>query len=253
MTVYGVAAAFAFYFGPGIAAVFCGAYSFFQNQRIQLGPLKTFLFIRPVSTKDLASARIAGTLQSVLISIPPIVVTCAIAVFIAARSNNPDGLPGFVHEHMGLGGVAIAILLLLAFLAALWSIQWFGNILAFGAIFYVGVMAFYMVAEFESFRSYMYMYLREIFRAAILVAYLVCAFLFYLAHRRGLLETKNLYIALAAMPFLAAGWFTFLNLGNLQHGQPYDFAQLAEVMPFAILPIAPIATVPLIMHFARHR
>ena len=85
------------------------------------------------------------------------------------------------------------------------------------------------------------------------IAISVCAFLFYLAHRRGLLETKNLFIALAAMPFLAAGWVTFTYLGNLHHGQPHDFPQLAEVMPFAVLPLAPLATVPLIMHFARHR
>ena len=51
----------------------------------------------------------------------------------------------------------------------------------------------------------------------------------------------------------AAGFWTFLNWDNIQYGEPYDYAHLAEIISFAVLPIAPLVTVPLLMHYARHR
>lgn len=257
MTVYSVTVVMGFYTALGSTALFFGAYSFFQNQRIQLGPQKTFLFIRPVSTKNLASARIAATLRSVLISIPPFAVVCAITVFFAARSNDndPNGLPGFVQEHIGLDGAAIAILLLLGIITAIWCVQWFGNLLAFGTIFTVGAWVYITIVALKSLLTETEsLFESEVFATnAVLICALVCAFLFYLAHRRGLLETKNFFIALAASPFLAAGFWTFFNWDNIQYGEPYAYAHLAEIIPFAVLPLAPLATVPLIMHFARHR
>lgn len=251
MTIYSVAIAMAFYTALGATALFFGSYTFFQNQRIQLGAQKTFLFIRPVSTKDLASARIAATLRSVLITVPPFVIVCAITVFFAARSDDLNGFPGFVQERIGLEGAAIAVLLLLGFTAAIWCAQWFGNILASLAILAGPAILFSILFEAgivsEATGN---IYTARIFSA---IAIPGCVYLFYLAHRRGHLKTKHALIAVATLPFLLTGWFTFMNWDNILNAEPYEFTRIAHILPFAILPILPFATVPLIMQYARHR
>ena len=274
MTVYSVAVAFAFYLGLGIAAVSCGGYNLFQNQRIQLGPLKAFLFIRPVSTKDLAHARISATLRSTLISLAPFAIVCAIAIFFVARSDPQEGLPAFVQGHIGLGGAAIAILLLLGYLGALWCLQWSGNIVAIGSIIAAGAGIFTVIVgvgwiilfafpALEAALTEMETKMAPIIESKIfetiallvitLVSALACAFLFRLAHRRDLLERKSLVMALAAFPFLVAGFSMLQNLDAIDSGQPYDLGHLTGIIPFAILAILPLATVPLVMNFARHR
>ena len=251
MTVYFVAITIAFYTALGVATISCGCYTLFQNQRIQLGPEKTFLFIRPVSTKDLATARIAATLKSVLIAIPPFVIVCAITIFFAARADDPNGLPGYVQERIGLDGAAIALFLLLGFMTIIWCAQWFGNVLAALAIVALPAITFSILSESGVISETAgYLYTARVFSA---IAIPGCAYLFYLAHKRGQLEMKHIYMALAVMPLLAAGCFTFMNLDNFLNAEPYDFIRAVHLIPFAILPIAPLATIPLVMNYARHR
>lgn len=200
----------------GITAALFGAYCFFQNQRLQTGPQKTFFFIRPVSTQTLATARLVVALRSTVVSMVPLVLACAVAVTFAARSEFPTGLATVVERGTGLGGVGIAVLLFCGLLEPFWTlICGIGTLILFGG----------------------------------------CAYLFYMARQRDLVEKRNLLIAVAALPLLVVGfatlisWDCYMNGGALRFWPPVNGGMLA----LAVLPLASLATVPLFMHHARHR
>ena len=238
-----------------ITAGLFGAYCFFQNQRLQTGLQKTFLFIRPVSTKTLATARIVVALRSAVVSLVPLVLACAVAVMFAARSEDTSGLPAVVERNMGLGGIGIAVLLLSGMLAAVWCLQWFGNVAALVTLLGVGSAVLWVVSGFDALR--MESYLAPMLGLGTLLLFAGCAYLFYMAHRRDLVAGGKLLMALGALPVLAVGfsalmgWETFVNGGRL-FWAPMDSGPLG-LLAFAVLPVAPLATVPLFMHWARHR
>ena len=249
MAAYGETVVLYFYISLVFSAMFLGALFFFQNFRLQTGPQRAFLFIRPVTTKALASARVAGALRSVLVSMVPLAIAGAVAIVLAAWSTVAGGLSGFVDQHMGIGGTVIALLSLIGIFAMVWCVQWFGAMVALFALWLVSTIFVEVLDVFYPVNRVSYALWLT---GAIAIA--GCAYLFYKAHQLGLLDRKSVRIGLIAWPLLAAGFLTRLIWGHLIDGQPYDFTYLSQtVFVAAALPIAPFATVPLIMHWARHR
>ena len=231
-----------------ITAALFGAYCLFQNQRLQTGPQKTFLFVRPVSTKTLATARVVVALRSAVVSMVPLVLACAVAVMLAARSEDPAVVQNYmVHRLLGghavtLGGIDIAVLLLLGMLAAVWCLQWVGNVVAFLALFWIGSACLWVLSGFDYTR--LEPFWTPMLGIGTLMLFAGCGYLFYLAHQRDLVERSRLLIALAALPLLLVGLSTLMSWeGYVNSG----------MLAFAVLPLAPLATVPLFMHYARHR
>lgn len=250
LAFYGELVAVMCYAALGLAATTLGAYCFFQNQRLQLGSLKTFLFIRPVSTKAIANARLDVVFRSVVVSMVPLVLACAVAVLLSARSTEPTGLTAIVD--MGVGGVGVALLMFFGMLAAVWCVQWFGNLLALLSALGIGSLFLLAFIDFDSGRVE-----ALLFWITAIVLFTASALLIYMARQRDLLENKSLYFALAAWPLLVLGfsmllhWDHYINNGGSLYGLLLH--NTSTVLTFAVLPLAPLATVPLVMQYARHR
>lgn len=256
LAAYGEIVAGICFFMLGLTTATFGAYCCFQNQRLQIGPQKTFLFIRPVSTKAIANARLVVALRSVVISMVPLILVCAVAVLLAARSGtstDPSVLPAFVDKHMGLSGAGIALLLFFGMFAITWCVQWFGNLLAPLAV--LGIVSLFQLAVVGN--DYHRVEEDYLFGITGLVLFAASAFAGYMAHQRDLVEKKSLYVALAAWPLLAVGFSMLLHWGQYVNNgsSPYELLlhNTSNVLAFAVLPIAPLVTVPLFMHYARHR
>ena len=237
----------------GITAALFGAYCFFQNHRLQTGPQKTFLFIRPVSTKTLATARVVVALRSSVASLVPLVLAYVVTVLLMARLEDSTGMPAVIESSTGLGGLGVAAVLLCGALAAVWCLQWFGNVAAFLSLLGVGSAVLWVMSGFDDTR------LVPVSPPALWIGTFMlfagCAYLFFAAFRRDLVEKRGLLIALAALPFLFIGFSTLLSLDGYADG---GFLRIwapirSRLLAFAVLPLAPLATVPLFMHLARHR
>ena len=260
----------------GITAALFGAYCFFQNHRLKTGPQKTLLFIRPVSTKTLATARVVVALRSSGVSLAPLVLAYVVTVLFVARVEDSTGVPAVIESSTGLGGIGVAAVLLCGALAAVWCLQWFGNVAAFLSLLGVGGAVLWVISGFDDTRLRLDPVSPPALWIGTFILFAGCAYLFYAAFRRDLVEKRSLLIALAALPFLFVGFSTLLSLdgfgdgGFLRIWAPIRSRLLARGprteggraardrrfrrgSVFAVLPLAPLATVPLFMHLARHR
>ena len=237
----------------GITAALFGAYCFFQNHRLQTGPQKTFLFIRPVSTKTLATARVVVALRSSVVSLVPLVLAYVVTVLFMARLEDSTGVPALIERYTGLGGIGVGALLLCGALAAVWCLQWFGNVAAFLSLLGVGSAVLWVLSGFDDTR--LEPMSPPVLWIGTFMLFAGCAYLFFAAFRRDLVEKSSLLLTLAALPFLFVGFSTLLSLDGYGDG---GFLRIwapirSRLLAFAVLPLAPLATVPLFMHLARHR
>ena len=239
----------------GITAALFGAYCFFQNHRLQTGPQQTFLFIRPVSTKTLATARVVVALRSSVVSLVPLVLAYVVTVLFVARVDDSTGMPAVIESSTGLGGLGVATVLLCGALAAVWCLQWFGNVAAFLSLLGVGSAVLWVISGFDDTRLRLDPASSPVLWIGTFLLFAGCAYLFFAAFRRDLVEKRILVIALAALPFLFIGFSTLLSLdGYSDGGYLRIWAPIrSRLLAFAVLPLAPLATVPLFMHLARHR
>ena len=61
-------------------------------------------------------------------------------------------------------------------------------------------------------------------------------------------------MALGALPLLAAGFSTLMGWESFVNTGPFSWVPIdSGLLAFAVLPLAPLATVPLFMHYARHQ
>ncbi len=202
----------------GITAALFGAYCFFQNHRLQTGPQKTFLFIRPVSTKTLATARVVVALRSSVASLVPFVLAYVVTVLLMARVEDSTGVPAVIESSTGLGGIGVAAVLLCGALAAVWCLQWFGNVAAFLSLLGAGTALLWVISGLDDTRLRLDPVSPPALWIGTFLLFAGCAYLFYAAFRRDLVETRILLIALAALPFLLIGFSTLLSLDGYADG-----------------------------------
>ncbi len=244
--------AIAFYTALGLAVFMFGAYALFQNQRIQLGPEKSFLFIRPVSTRSLALARTTVALRSLLLAIVPMCIVSLVTIYLALQIDEKSGVGAMIERYGSLQAFIIALFLLLGLCGALWCVYWSGNGLAVLMIFAIPMIVMQTIPAFDSLSP------DQVETYALGVTALVTIpttlYLFYRARRERLLDVKALLPWIVAWPFVLGGFLTFANWVNLQDGNPFVlFGESVPVLAVAMVPILPLATVPLIMQYARHR
>lgn len=215
------------------------------------------MFIRPVSTKQIAQARIAVVLQSVVISMFPFLLAYAVAILLSIGDTEPTEYTQHFKEHMELGGVGMALLLCGLF-AILWCFQWLGNLLALGTVLSTASLAGLILLFFidvEASREEALVTASAFWMTAC-ISIAVGTYAFYRAFQSDLVEKKNLYVALAAWPVLVAGFAVCLNPDRFIRGGGLSELALHEVgalLVFAVLLIVPLGTVPLALQYARHR
>jgi hypothetical protein len=216
-----------------------------QNNRTQSAASNGFFFVRPLSTRDLATARLLAVLRSVGIGVGVIALVSALLLG-----------PSLLFHGASLGMFIIACVLYAAFA---FGLIWWGNVAAFGGLVaavslavvgyiyaYHGVTGDWGFVENPPNDWHVWGWL------GIMVLTLVGCVVH--AHRRDLINRRATIAATAFWNLLLflmlSKYFGLLPGSERFFGDP-DLQPLSVAA--AILGIAPFATVPLVMQWARHR
>lgn len=235
-----------------VATLLTGGIFLFQNYRAYGSGAKTFLFIRPASTSTLSSARIAAILKSLVVTFIPVLALTTVVFIIDHGSTEASTFRTFINDYYGWDGVIIAILSLIGVMAAIWVGLWLGNLIAFLMLFALATMFLEYTPMFRETHELV----RGIYglRVTAVLSLIVVATLFIAAKRKGLLDARYLTAGFLATPLIALGFLMCLNLETLDQGGSMDYSYLTYSVPAALfLPLTPLLTVPLFMHWARHR
>jgi hypothetical protein len=224
----------------------------FQNQRAHMGGAKTFLFIRPATTNTLANARLLALLRSVVVASIPFLMIAA-AVYVAdSQSSESSTFRGFIDHYTSVDGLIIAALMIVGCIAALWSVLWLSNLVAFLVVFAICTMPLEylpMFAEVHEMTRIQYS-----LRATAAVMFLLVIPLSYFVKRKCLISNRTILYTLVAVPVLAGGILVAANYENIAEGNSIDYTLLTYTVPaLVLLPITPLLTTPLFLHWARHR
>ncbi len=238
--------------GGTIAVFIVGGLIFNQNIRAQSINSNGFFFTRPLSTRDLASARIASILRSAVTGVLILAPGSALSYCVVTVSK----YQGFnLGTFVALPVIGVSFVVLCAVCASYaFSLIWWGNLVAF-----FGVLAAIWLAIIAG--EYTYHQITGDWLGGSLpndwhvwawlgIMVLTLAGSVVLAHRRDLLNQRAavaatafwILLVLLVMPGL-------LSLGPLISDPDFRPFFIAT----AILGIAPFATVPLVMQWARHR
>lgn len=250
--MYAQASAVGAYAALGLATLITGGIFLVQNYRALTRPISIFLFNLPVPTDRLASARFLPLLRATALAVVPLVLAVAIYVLLVSRTFERFTLSWLLDRYGLLEGLGIGALLLIAAYAGVWSAIWFGNAFAVLIVFHASMIIVRALSIFDNtFDMARLVYELRLTAVVVLSASIV---LFVQARWLGFLSTRRLLIALAAMPIAGAGFLTLMNFDNLANGNAFDFHFLTYAVPALIaLPVLPIVTTPLVMHWARHR
>lgn len=234
-----------------LTAVFGGAVVMFQNFRMQLGPMRAFLCVRPMSTTDLARARVEAALIQfgLLFGTTAFFTIVLFSAWLLIDHTNPA--TGAVEE-WGLAGLVPRMLLSLFAVAVIaWAGYWTGNVLV-GALGYTAIVGI-LWTFFYTTRSELST-LDE--RTIILtLATIAASVLYAIAIRHRVLSASRLCaslgIALLAtftLPYMGM-WYAVFSRNDL----PGYSSSLPYAGMVALLLALPVATVPLTIQAIRHR
>ncbi|MEK7795119.1 MAG: hypothetical protein AAB353_11340 [Candidatus Hydrogenedentota bacterium] len=246
--MYSQAAFMGAYAALGLATLITSGIFLAQNYRALMRPISIFLFNLPVPTDRLASARFLPLLRATALAVAPLVLAVVIYVLLVSLTGERFTLSWLFDRYSVLEGLGIGALLLIAAYASVWSVIWFGN--AFAVLIVYGVSIIILTAgnDFTPDRGEFALQLTAV------VVLSASTVLFVRARQLGFLNPRRLLMALAAMPIAGAGFLTLMNFDNLANGNAFDFHYLTYAVPALIaLPVLPIVTTPLAMHWARHR
>ena len=235
-----------------IGAILSSGIFLYQNQRALLGRGRTFIFVRPASTRALASARLRAVLGSLVTVLIPVIMVWLVVFFLDMQSTERSVFRPFIDEHFGLTGIVIAALCLVAVAAAAWTSLWLANGVAFMLLLAIPTIALEYTPFFsgveEITRGYYAM------RAVSVLALIATIALFVLAWKKNLTDYRFAVAAIVAVPVLGAAALTIANLHNLSQGTYIDYGYLTNIVPAVVLlPLLPFLTVPLATKWARHR
>lgn len=235
----------------GWSVVFTGAVMTFQNFRLQYGPMRAFLCLRPMSSAELARARTLGTLRQIrsvfLIVMVLTVVLCSFWLLID-KANPSTTLVERV------GPPNLAILLPTVFLGlggAVWAVYWTGNIIL-GTLLYVAFSLLYWILILLGIATPNTWQFLPI--AGILAGIFMCVILFTAVSQR-LVALDRLIGAIVIAIVCAIALWVATKWDAITGGQ--DIVWKVHELPayglVALFLVLPLATTPLTLHWARHR
>jgi hypothetical protein len=244
---FGMSLPFAFI----LSAFFAGGVMFFQNYRMQFGPLRAFLYLRPMSSADLARARIAGTLRG--LSGPfllTIILTLGLCSFwLLIDKENPSTI--LINRWSPIQLAAILTLVFLGVAAAAWAAYWTGSIFI-AVLIYAGLVIPLALLDSAGWINYSTVLYENYVMAS--AALLICAALALAIHRKHLSATRIGIAILIASAFSFAFWFaSYWDDIWSTHDVKWSLINLPEHVLLALFIALPVATIPLTLHAARHR
>ena len=230
-------------YGTIVGAVVSGGVFFSKNHCTQTNPNSSFFFNRPMSCRDLAVARFAAVGKSILFVA---VVICAIGS-LALLDDFGHGIGNFMEATVAVSDVVMVLMIPAGFLALVWSLMWFGNMLyaLVGVTFCVylwGMLELIFGARWVTTGD------ENMFMLVGVILWTTMVVLLHKAHKRGLLDGRLLGVGLAFLTPIAAG--IALNSNWIDREVISGTTASLALLP---LVLAPLATVPLTMHWARHR
>jgi len=219
-----------------------------------------FLFIRPVTTKELITTRWESTAKAAVIGLLPLIVVTVIVSFLDGTRPSDGVVLESTFEHFANRhpihlilpmGVAAAVYLCVA----AWSFLWLENILGMfivGACIIIPMESYAAFVENEPDNFEMYG-----FALAGVALYATLSLFLFSNWRKEVLSVKHLLILIALTPIIGTGFLAVANLEELFLGVPGGEPKLATlwiVLPWMMMTaVAPLLTGPAIMHWARHR
>ena len=239
---YGATIPFVFLYAAGIA----GAFMSFLNSRMQRGPINAFLFIRPISTMDLAIARIAAAIRAlgILLTVTALVSIGLGSFWLLIERNSP--LDVLTQRWSPAPLVAIICLMFVGVGAFAWAVYWSANV--FIAMVVYAVFATIIMSTPDS-----------VFATAMLLGWLFVplsmASILVFAWRRGLVSISRLArcMAISLVASFALWCARHWNRIWAMRDFAWDFDTLPMYAIGALFLALPVATVPLAMNWARHR
>lgn len=218
----------------GFAATAIGALiASIQNRRMQVGPMAAFVYLRPLSTPQLAAARIAAVLCLWTIA-AVFTFSWVLLAYNGFRFRFTDNY------------LANSIIAFTPMAVCIWAAFWTWNMLALVPIYCAAAAIALLLGRGDGLSE---QYFLEVAVMLLLIGS-VCA-VFWFALRRRLMHWKLLWGFPAAMLALIFPWIYLSRpVGLLTSDTMYNLCIVASAYAIAI---APIATVPLAHHWCRHR
>ncbi len=234
-----------------LTAVFGGAVVMFQNFRMQLGPMRAFLCLRPMTTEHLARARVEAALIQfgLLFGATAFFTLTLFSAWLLIQETNPS--TGAL-EQFGLVGLVARILLSLVAIAVVaWVGYWTGNVLV-GAAGYTAIVAILWIF-FYSTRSELSTDVE--FNIVLAVAAIAAAVLYAMALHSRVVSISRLcaswgiaLIATFALPYMGT-WYGVFSRNDF----PAPLTSLLYFGIYALILALPVATIPLTIRDIRHR
>jgi len=232
-------------------SVFVGGIAFFQNFRMQRGPLRSFLFLRPMSTAELARARLQGTLRGLggLFLVVALLAVALCSLWFLIEQENPSTL--LTQRWTPIQLSAIVVVVLSGVAAAGWTVYWTGNVISI----------FLLVIGFEMLRTYLNDYgwldYRTLASERVNIAGIAMAIgiVLVIAVRHQFLTMPRLGLLLVVGTLFAgalwfAGYWDDISSGR---DVSWNFNALYTYCVVSLLMVLPAASVPLTLHWMRHR
>lgn len=236
-------------YGIALAAFIVGGILFFRNYRLQSEVRRSFLFLRPASTRNLAQARLLAIARSVGITFAFFAVFALVSLIVQVNNDLVTEYTYKIEQHGWASLLTFSALAVMGMAVVVWAVLWIENIFfafALGTA-YLGVVDLVLGRGPSPAHDNAY------WIGAILATVLVAALL-YQTRRRDLMSRSTFAATLLAFPLLAGVTFMFDNWQAIVwSGDYYDIGWSITVLTLPLLAALPIATVPLTMHWARHR
>jgi hypothetical protein len=238
-----------------VSALFTGVVMLLQNIRLHSGPMSAFLFLRPMSTAHLARARLRGTLNG--LRTPFLVTTTLTVIFCATWGliDEPNPLSHLTNRYSDLQILAITLILAVGVAAAAWAVYWTALICLGAAGFMFYSIAFYWIFEIVTDSETTYVSVDWLLISFLLCIAALTSTLMAIAIRRDLLSGwRAIASVIVAVSVTAAFWFaTYWDDIWSAHDVDWDPSLWPRYTLLMLLLVAPIPTIPLTLHWARHR
>ena len=214
---------------------------------------------RPLSTRKLAAARLRGGALGIgVLYILMTVIACTAAGVLSFIAELHGLIPVEIYN-LPLSATIIVAGLLIAHLAVCWTTLWLGPMLicAYVLLGSLGAAIFVLGQQFpfppSVFENPFFEHGHILWLPAVGLM-LLALWVFRAAYRRGFLTTRTLCMMAVAWPVISIGLVAYgVAVEAPGPGGDWVVPGTAAAVALALIPLLPLATVPLTMAWFRHR
>lgn len=243
----------AIYLGINIASYIAGTMMLLRGWGKLLKKDGIFLFVRPVTSMEMVTARWEANAKAVLLTVVPLFAIALVALFFDTDLTDEGNIYTFLANHFSTVTITFfACTVMFLPCAAIWGTLWIENVM--GMCVVIGVIL--IPVTFVGALLGIHPEELEVYQWVATVPALSISFtvLFAINWRKKLISVKHLSIALALTPFVFAGTYAIIKFDSALDGAPLDTSVLIIAFPaLMILIVLPIITGPVINQWARHR